>query len=836
MRPSNSYARRPSFQTTVLLKEEIFTTTKGLQMTYPPLRFEGLPFELKKDLLPNIPRNLRIVSSGVKPSSRWLPVWESATRRPTPFVGYSRLGNPAFTARTLRSPSKPDCVHICTISGAIQYFSEEYDEERDMEPRHVRVKETTPVLHTRSLRTRRQRERVVEFEDTPNRDGSKVERNPEAHLGRSENGQPLQSSLTSAYGGHQPSINMGWNLLPNGLFADPTGCVTLFVRYIEDYPLPDGLKMPSHMGSYDGKGDPDNYLHLFEDSARIWWNSQKAGNIVNYEDLKAKFWSHSSQQKKFTKTHLVVHNIKQREGESTRAIATRYTDDTLQILGLHEEQRISGFVHGLRTRSLVEFLSTDLPTTYRGLMEKTYTWIEAREVATYGTLNDHRESFDRVQGRFWKQRRSQKPSNNLLTYPKVDGQETCLRQLAHLVKGIKKEKVKASDTQLGEWKKGDKDTTPVEAPILMISRGSQTPKRKSGEEFVNEARISGRQVNRVYMDNGSSCEVIYEHCFLRLKPSIRSLRVDSKTQLVGFFGEHSWPLGEVPLEITIGATYQKLVDEVFNDQIGRNLEVQVDDMWLKKTFLGHLIMKQGIKENHLKVKAISDLQSSKMNYTNGKIVQWTTEAEEAFRKIKEFIKTLPTVTVLIKGETLVMYLAASEESISAVLLAEGGKKQVLVYFMSQTLQGTELEYLELEKIVLALVYAARRLRSRNEDPKYSHLYRLPVGRKLSQRTLRSKEANDKAIPKENKRDTQKLQEYSMEHRARKLRIKAPQYRMIDDKIYRKSYMSSWLRCVRACTSKWHHLRDTPRLMRDARRTTISGIKDHEAGILLAFNA
>ncbi|GJW30938.1 hypothetical protein Tco_0047813 [Tanacetum coccineum] len=53
------------------------------------------------------------------------------------------------------------------------------------------------------------------------------------------------------------------------------------------------------------------------------------------------------------------------------------------------------------------------------------------------------------------------------------------------------------------------------------------------------------------MDSGSSCEVIYEHCFLKLKPSIRSLRVDSKTSLVGFSGEYSCPLGEVPLEITI---------------------------------------------------------------------------------------------------------------------------------------------------------------------------------------------------------------------------------------------------------------------------------------------
>nr|GEU91859.1 reverse transcriptase domain-containing protein [Tanacetum cinerariifolium] len=78
--------------------------------------------------------------------------------------------------------------------------------------------------------------------------------------------------------------------------------------------------MPSLVGSYDGKGIPDNFLHLFErairmqkwlmpvachmltynlkDSARIWWNSQKAGSILNYEDLKAKFRSQFYQQKR----------------------------------------------------------------------------------------------------------------------------------------------------------------------------------------------------------------------------------------------------------------------------------------------------------------------------------------------------------------------------------------------------------------------------------------------------------------------------------------------------------------------------------------------------------
>ncbi|GJV24050.1 reverse transcriptase domain-containing protein [Tanacetum coccineum] len=108
----------------------------------------------------------------------------------------------------------------------------------------------------------------------------------------------------------------------------------------------------------------------------------------------------------------------------------------------------------------------------------------------------------------------------------------------------------------------------------MLSRRNSAPKRKSTADSTHglrkitfplvsgnddssnpviiKAKISRRQVNRVYMDSISSCVVIYEQCFRQLKPSIRSLRVDSKVPLVDFSGEHSWPLVEVPLEITIG--------------------------------------------------------------------------------------------------------------------------------------------------------------------------------------------------------------------------------------------------------------------------------------------
>ncbi|GJU52939.1 hypothetical protein Tco_1226653 [Tanacetum coccineum] len=71
--------------------------------------------------------------------------------------------------------------HRCNedLRTKLEYFSEEYDKEREMEPRPVRVRETTPVCRTESSRVRRQKERVIEFEDAPSRDGSRVERNSE---------------------------------------------------------------------------------------------------------------------------------------------------------------------------------------------------------------------------------------------------------------------------------------------------------------------------------------------------------------------------------------------------------------------------------------------------------------------------------------------------------------------------------------------------------------------------------------------------------------------------------------------------------------------------------
>ncbi|GKB70167.1 reverse transcriptase domain-containing protein [Tanacetum coccineum] len=82
-------------------------------------------------------------------------------------------------------------------------------------------------------------------------------------------------------------------------------------------------------------------------------------------------------------------------------------------------------------------------------------------------------------------------------------------------------------------------------PSLTTSSGTEGP-------LVIEAEIGGHMIHRMYVDGGSSTEVLYEHCFNRLRPEIKSQMAPTTISLTGFSGETIWPLGQLRLLVTIG--------------------------------------------------------------------------------------------------------------------------------------------------------------------------------------------------------------------------------------------------------------------------------------------
>ncbi|GJX53504.1 reverse transcriptase domain-containing protein [Tanacetum coccineum] len=70
--------------------------------------------------------------------------------------------------------------------------------------------------------------------------------------------------------------------------------------------------------------------------------------------------------------------------------------------------------------------------------------------------------------------------------------------------------------------------------------------------MIIKAEIGGHCVHRIYVDDGSASEILYEHCFSRLRQEIRKQLIPATTSLIGFSGEIIWPIGQIQLLVKIG--------------------------------------------------------------------------------------------------------------------------------------------------------------------------------------------------------------------------------------------------------------------------------------------
>ena len=213
---------------------------------------------------------------------------------------------------------------------------------------------------------------------------------------------------------------------------------------------------------------------------------------------------------------------------------------------------------------------------------------------------------------------------------------------------------------------------------------------------------------------------------------------------------------------------------MFRPQIGRNVEVYVDDMLVKSLdekkhlddlketfdtlrrhqmklnpskcafgvnsgkFLGFMVSQRGIEANPDKIQAILDMEPPKnikevqsligrvaalnrfVSKTTDKCLpffkilrkafDWTDQCQKAFQDLKVYLTTTPLLSPSIPGEELYLYLAVSPHAVSSALIREERKVQKPVYYTSRALKGAEGRYPLMEKLAFALITASRKLR------------------------------------------------------------------------------------------------------------------------------
>ncbi|CAL9000852.1 unnamed protein product [Prunus brigantina] len=149
-----------------------------------------------------------------------------------------------------------------------------------------------------------------------------------------------------------------------------------------------------------------------------------------------------------------------------------------------------------------------------------------------------------------------------------------------------------------------------------------------------------------------------------------------------------------------GATYQRLVNKIFKEQIGKTTEVYVDDM----------LVKAPERADHIKnlAEAFSLLRKYNMKpffkaLKKGHKDKWDDECEVAFQNLKTYLTSPPLLSKPIPGEDLYIYLAVSDSAVSSALIREELGAQHPVFYTSKPLLDAETRYPKMEKLIFSLI-------------------------------------------------------------------------------------------------------------------------------------
>nr|GEX50840.1 reverse transcriptase domain-containing protein [Tanacetum cinerariifolium] len=142
-----------------------------------------------------------------------------------------------------------------------------------------------------------------------------------------------------------------------------------------------------------------------------------------------------------------------------------------------------------------------------------------------------------------------------------------------------------------------------------------------------------------------------------------------------------------------GATYQRLVDKAFDSQIGRNIEVYIDDLVVKSHTEAKMLRDIGKTFRTLrKINMKLNPKKCMFGAVEGVFLSdfhWTSKAKQAFKQLKQHFSELPLLVAPKPKEELIVYISASYGAISAVLITENGSSVGLILTSPE---GTEFTY------------------------------------------------------------------------------------------------------------------------------------------------
>ncbi|GJV05048.1 hypothetical protein Tco_1338617 [Tanacetum coccineum] len=348
----------------------------------------------------------------------------------------------------------------------------------------------------------------------------------------------------------------------------PTREVDPFTPRIRYFDFPK-TRMSSHIKTYDGSEDPEDHLKILQTATkterwamptwchkfnstltrnvRVWFDDLPSESIDSYDDLK------------------------KRDRESTEDFVRRYKLKSMDIKGVPECMRISGFVHGITNPELIKRLHDKISKTVDEMMRVATSFLRGEVAASNHKRkksfppwkqqeSGHRQNFNK-RG-FRNQQRPKRKQDRFTLLTKTPKEIFTLekgkfktpppmttpvekRNHAKFCEFHGKIKQNSRKEQPKAAKKGETSGKDKALTILMVQPWERVARKKITQSFSPNPKIFFPPVGED--DRTEASEILYEHCFSRLRPEIKNQLVPATTPLIGFSGEIIWPIGQIQL-------------------------------------------------------------------------------------------------------------------------------------------------------------------------------------------------------------------------------------------------------------------------------------------------
>ncbi|GJU87168.1 reverse transcriptase domain-containing protein [Tanacetum coccineum] len=358
-----------------------------------------------------------------------------------------------------------------------------------------------------------------------------------------------------------------------------------FTRRIIEFSAP-SHRMPTNLRVYDGSTDPDDHISRFVGAAN-------QGEWEMPANLRERFVERFALRRRCSKDPIEVLKIFRNANEILPNFKERWTEEMGYIQGVPEVMQISAFMSNSKCPELARRFADQVPQTVTEMMKRVDDFVKSEE-AFKSTELPKGEQSEKGHGTLYKGFRPSRTTqgggpprsegynaynrkDHYLPYmpPRQPGRryesrrqlEIALKsgKLNHLVKDVKQRtgnrgRQGGNDGangmvinmvyEVGKNRKrkcrGGREEDWMSAPITSPSIPSDDV---SDEPLIIEAEIEGYLVRRVFVDQGVAVQVMFEHYFRNLCPTIQARITRTHTELVGFSGEQLLPTGKIELEV-----------------------------------------------------------------------------------------------------------------------------------------------------------------------------------------------------------------------------------------------------------------------------------------------